>query len=198
MMTPIEQPNFDEAKIVKFHNLKPEALKAILNHLVFYYNDNLEAYILLENSKPQLTKVIGQGIIFNFYIIERMITSLGINTHTDIEPDIKNLRDCIAHFDERIKLYYNSDKEVQEESLSIPNISRNKDGGISVIGVNISGANLTINSDTGASTIKSPFGCVNNILIGLDRKGRTIKVPIDSRLFTSYKNLVDSIISKYI
>ena len=87
----IELKSFDDTKLKEFRNFKPEALEAILNHLVFYFNDNIDAYVFMKKNDTNLMKIVGQGMVFNFFIIEQMIKTLGIKNDLGVDPNIKLL-----------------------------------------------------------------------------------------------------------
>lgn len=197
MITSIDLPIFDKIKLRANSNFNnAESVNSILTHMIHYFNDCARGYQLLNSNNYKYTKIIGQGLIFNFYMIEKLIKMLGASTSERNNLDVKKIRDCIAHFDERIKYYYNPNKTVQPAAFSDPSISTDNQGNVSITGQTIVGSQLTVNSDASCE-VTAPLGYINHTFIGLDRDGTTITIKIDTHLLQTYKNQIESIVAKY-
>jgi hypothetical protein len=178
IMKKIDFQSFLDLK--KNPNFSPDSLRLILKKIIQYFNETIDVI-----DDDQRTPIMLRGVIFNLFIIENLLISLweGIISSNEL----KQARDCIAHIDERIKLYY----RIDIPKIPLPNtvdwISITPFG-VSMDRVSISDVDMIIWSNS--LNVSSPGGFMNNLFIWLDKDNKRYFYIDIKKLLLEYRALI--------
>lgn len=169
-------------------NFSSDSLRLILKKITQYFN---EAVDVINDDKK--TPIMLRGVIFNLFTIENLLTSLWESIISS--NDLKQARDCIAHIDERIKLYY----RIDAPKISLPNI-------VEWISITTFGASMDRLSASDIDMViwsnnlyvSSPGWFINNLFIWLDKNNKKCFYIDIKKLLLEYRALILKTQYKYI